>query len=118
MHDDRHYSQENILIHEFGHSVMCIGMTDGQRQGVQTAYTAAKSRGLYHPSCYSMEVLPIPIPVPILLLQSAPQTHPHTHPHIHPASPWRSSPNPSCYSMEAQTAPLHCDSSVTSRMID
>ncbi|KAK9866376.1 hypothetical protein WJX84_002393 [Apatococcus fuscideae] len=55
MHDDRHYSQENILIHEFGHSVMCIGMTNGQRQGVQTAYTAAKSRGLYHPSCYSME---------------------------------------------------------------
>lgn len=56
MHNDRHYSQENILIHEFGHSVMCIGMTDKQRQCVQTAYSRAKQQQLYHPSCYSMEV--------------------------------------------------------------
>ncbi|KAK9855747.1 hypothetical protein WJX84_009961 [Apatococcus fuscideae] len=55
MQDDRHYSQENILIHEFGHSVMCIGMTDQQRQAVQSAYSSAKQQSLYHPSCYSME---------------------------------------------------------------
>ncbi len=56
MHDDRHYGQENILIHEFGHSVMCIGMTDQQRQAVHAAYNSAKAQGLYHPQCYSMEV--------------------------------------------------------------
>ena len=56
MHDDRHYSQENILIHEFGHSVMCIGMTDQQRQCVQTAFSQAQQQQLYHASCYSMEV--------------------------------------------------------------
>ena len=56
MHDDRHYSQENILIHEFGHSVMSIGMTEQQRQGVQAAYDSAKQQNLYHPGCYSMEV--------------------------------------------------------------
>ena len=54
MLDDKHYSQENILIHEFAHSVMCIGMDDEQRQSVCGAYEEAKQLGLYQKHIYMM----------------------------------------------------------------
>ncbi len=52
--DDRHYSQENILIHEFAHSVMCIGMDDEQRQSICAAYDEAVQSGLYQRHIYMM----------------------------------------------------------------
>ena len=54
MLDDKHYSQENILIHEFAHSVMCIGMDDEQRQSICGAYEEAKQSGLYQKHIYMM----------------------------------------------------------------
>ena len=54
MLDDKHYSQENILIHEFAHSVMCIGMDDEQRQSIRGAYEEAKQSGLYQKHIYMM----------------------------------------------------------------
>ena len=54
MLDDRHYSQENILIHEFAHSVMCIGMDDEQRQSICGAYEEAVQSRLYQPHIYMM----------------------------------------------------------------
>jgi len=32
MEDDKHYPHENILVHEFAHSVMAVGMNEDQRQ--------------------------------------------------------------------------------------
>ena len=55
MLNDKHYSQENILMHEFAHSVMCIGMDDEQRQSICGAYTEAKQAGLYQQHIYMME---------------------------------------------------------------
>ena len=55
MLDDRHYGQENILIHEFAHSVMCIGMDDEQRQNVCFAYDEAVRSGSYQRHIYMME---------------------------------------------------------------
>ena len=55
MLNDKHYSQENILIHEFAHSVMCIGMDDEQRQSICGAYQEAKQAGLYQSDIYMME---------------------------------------------------------------
>lgn len=54
MEDDRHYWQENILIHEFSHSIMCIGMDHQQRQSVEAAYNEAKAAGLYQSHIYMM----------------------------------------------------------------
>ena len=54
MLDNRHYSQENILIHEFAHSVMCIGMDDEQRQSICGAYEEAVQSRLYQPHIYMM----------------------------------------------------------------
>ena len=54
MLNDKHYSQENILIHEFAHSVMCIGMDDEQRQSICGAYEEAKQSGLYQTHIYMM----------------------------------------------------------------
>ena len=55
MLDDKHYSQENILIHEFAHSVMCIGMDDEQRHSICTAFEEAQHSGLYERHIYMME---------------------------------------------------------------
>lgn len=55
MLDDKYYSQENILIHEFAHSVMCIGMDDEQRHSVCTAFEEARHSGLYQRHIYMME---------------------------------------------------------------
>ncbi len=54
MLNDKHYSQESILIHEFAHSVMCIGMDDEQRQSICGAYEEAKQSGLYQKHIYMM----------------------------------------------------------------
>lgn len=54
MVNDRWYSQESILIHELAHSVMALGMTEGQVQEVEAAFRAAKAAGLYDQSCYMM----------------------------------------------------------------
>jgi hypothetical protein len=47
MVDDRHYPMENILIHEFGHSVMLIGMSEEERRRVHECYDLAQAKKLY-----------------------------------------------------------------------
>ena len=54
MEDDRHYWQENILIHEFSHSIMCIGMDEEQRKSIEAAYSDAKAAALYQSHIYMM----------------------------------------------------------------
>ena len=54
MEDDRHYWQESILVHEFAHSVMCIGMDQEQRRSIEAAYGEAKAAGLYQSHIYMM----------------------------------------------------------------
>lgn len=55
MMDDKHYSQEDILIHEVAHSVMSIGMDEEQRHSICTAFEEARHSGLYHRHIYMME---------------------------------------------------------------
>lgn len=52
MEDDRHYPAENILVHEFAHSVMAIGMNENQRQAVLGAYFNARANQLYRKDAY------------------------------------------------------------------
>jgi hypothetical protein len=50
MTDDEHYPKENILVHEFGHSVMNLGFDEDLLSRVQAAYDAAatvRDTGLY-----------------------------------------------------------------------
>ena len=54
MDEDRHYPSENILVHEFAHTVMAVGMNEDQRQAVISAYFNARSSQLYKPSIYMM----------------------------------------------------------------
>ena len=54
MTDDRHYPSESILVHEFAHTVMAVGMNEDQRQAVISAYFNARSSQLYKPSIYMM----------------------------------------------------------------
>ena len=54
MEDDKHYWQENILIHEFAHSIMCIGMDQEQRQSIEAAREEAKAAKLYQSHIYMM----------------------------------------------------------------
>lgn len=55
MLNDKHYGQENILIHEFAHSVMCIGMDDEQRHSICAAFLEAQQSGCYQRHIYMME---------------------------------------------------------------
>ena len=55
MLNDKHYGQENILIHEFAHSVMCIGMDDEQRHSICAAFQEAQQSGSYQRHIYMME---------------------------------------------------------------
>lgn len=55
MLNDKHYGQENILIHEFAHSVMCIGMDDEQRHSICAAFQEAQQSGSYRRHIYMME---------------------------------------------------------------
>ncbi len=52
MVDDRWYPSEQILIHEFGHTVMDVGLATPQRAAVLAAYGAAMQRQLYDADCY------------------------------------------------------------------
>ena len=54
MEGDEHYPSENILVHEFAHTVMAVGMNEDQRQAVISAYFNARSSQLYKPSIYMM----------------------------------------------------------------
>ena len=55
MLDDQYYRHESILIHEFAHSVMCIGSDNEQRESICNAYNEAKQGGLYQEDIYMME---------------------------------------------------------------
>ena len=54
MDEDRHYPSESILVHEFAHTVMAVGMNEDQRQAVISAYFNARSSQLYKPGVYMM----------------------------------------------------------------
>ena len=54
MNEDAWYPSENILVHEFAHSVMSIGMNEDQRQAVLGAYFNARANQLYKKDCYMM----------------------------------------------------------------
>ena len=54
MDEDRHYPSESILVHEFAHTVMAVGMNEDQRQAVISAYFNARSSQLYKSSIYMM----------------------------------------------------------------
>ncbi|KAF5842346.1 hypothetical protein DUNSADRAFT_7660 [Dunaliella salina] len=56
MVDDRSYPEESILVHEFGHTVMNVGLDDISRAAIQEAYQKAKASGIYlNSGCYAME---------------------------------------------------------------
>ncbi len=48
------YPTESILVHEFAHAVMNIGMTEEQREAVREAYEKAREDGLYKSDIYMM----------------------------------------------------------------
>ena len=50
--NDPRYKEESILVHEFGHTVMNLGMDDLGRAMVRRCYDDAMARGLYAPGCY------------------------------------------------------------------
>lgn len=41
MHDDRYYPSESILVHEFAHAVMNIGMDEPEKDAVHQAWPPA-----------------------------------------------------------------------------
>ena len=55
MVNDSYYPMENILIHEFGHSVMLIGMSDAEKKRVHDCYEKAKSKNMYSAGIYMIE---------------------------------------------------------------
>lgn len=55
MQRDRHYPDENILVHEFGHSVMNLGLTKAQRKKIVQQFATAKMCAVYKPGCYMMK---------------------------------------------------------------
>ncbi|KXZ44242.1 hypothetical protein GPECTOR_70g472 [Gonium pectorale] len=55
MEDDRFYPSENILVHEFGHTVMNIGLTAEDRMRIKQLYDSAFRQQLYEKSAYIME---------------------------------------------------------------
>ncbi|MEW5317218.1 MAG: hypothetical protein WDW38_008537 [Sanguina aurantia] len=54
MEGDRSYACENILVHEFGHTVMNIGLTAAQREAVVLLYQCAVRERLYDVGVYMM----------------------------------------------------------------
>ncbi|KAG1655299.1 hypothetical protein FOA52_002458 [Chlamydomonas sp. UWO 241] len=52
MVDDCHYSVENILIHELGHTVMNVGLLPHERGAILDAWAAAESAHMYTPGIY------------------------------------------------------------------
>ncbi|GLC50836.1 hypothetical protein PLESTB_000437300 [Pleodorina starrii] len=55
MEEDKFYPSENILIHEFGHAVMNIGLTTEERAAIKQLYDKAYCSGLYDKASYIME---------------------------------------------------------------
>ncbi|EFJ48643.1 hypothetical protein VOLCADRAFT_117556, partial [Volvox carteri f. nagariensis] len=55
MEDDRFYPTENILVHEFGHAVMNMGLAAEDRAAVKRLYNKAYRSGLYDKGAYIME---------------------------------------------------------------
>ncbi|KAI8473554.1 MAG: hypothetical protein J3K34DRAFT_499330 [Monoraphidium minutum] len=55
MDGDAKFYQESILIHEVGHAVMDIGLSEEERSQIAAAYEDAKRSGTYDPACYMME---------------------------------------------------------------
>ncbi len=49
---DPHYPHESVLIHEFGHAVMNLGLDSAERRAVRAAYRGAIDQGLYSPGSY------------------------------------------------------------------
>mmetsp|Transcript_22933 Transcript_22933/g.74282 ORF Transcript_22933/g.74282 Transcript_22933/m.74282 type:complete len:265 (+) Transcript_22933:828-1622(+) len=49
---DPHYPDESILVHEFGHTVLNLGMSEEARLLVTSAHTDAYARKLYPTGCY------------------------------------------------------------------
>jgi hypothetical protein len=47
MEDDACYPSENILVHEFGHAVMNIGLSAADRERIRQLYRAAHDSGNY-----------------------------------------------------------------------
>ena len=44
----RRYYQESILVHEFGHAVMNLGLSKAEQQRIQQLYKAARASGQYN----------------------------------------------------------------------
>ncbi|GLI69260.1 hypothetical protein VaNZ11_013842 [Volvox africanus] len=55
MEDDRFYPSENILVHEFGHAVMNIGLTADDRAFIKQLYNHAYISEMYNKDSYIME---------------------------------------------------------------
>ena len=49
---DPHYSAESILVHEFGHTVMEVGLSPSERAAIVRAHGAALDRQLYTAASY------------------------------------------------------------------
>lgn len=43
------YSMESILVHEFGHTVMNVGLDESTRLSIVAAWSAAMREGMYSP---------------------------------------------------------------------
>lgn len=54
MHDTDIFPTQSILVHEFGHAVMNLGLGKAQNVEICQAYHAAVSKGLYPKNCYMM----------------------------------------------------------------
>lgn len=52
MVDDKFYPSEQILVHEFGHTVMDVGLPASQREAILAAHRAAMKQQLYDADCY------------------------------------------------------------------
>jgi hypothetical protein len=51
---DPHFKHESILVHEFSHAVMNIGLSEGEREEVGRAYEAALASGDFDRGSYMM----------------------------------------------------------------
>ena len=50
-----HYTEENILIHEFGHAVMNLGLAQEDLELVEQLYQNARKNQMYDCKCYMMD---------------------------------------------------------------
>lgn len=52
---DPHYKDESILVHEFGHAVMNVGLTDEARGRIAVAFENARASGSFDNQSYMMQ---------------------------------------------------------------